>query len=476
MCDGLAMDHEGMRYSLPSRELIADGVETMAKGLPVDGMVFIAGCDKVTPGMAMAMGRLDLPSLIVGAGPMPAGRFRGRDVDLVTVFESVSLAESGDMSDGDLKALEICACPGMGSCAGLFTANTMNCLTETLGLSLPGNGTALAGSSERLRLARESGARVMRMVKNKEFPRQRVTKNAFENSVILDLALGGSSNSVLHLLALAREFGVDLTLADFDRLGSQVPCIGNLSPFGPYHMEDLHALGGVIQVLKHLPPGLLHEETVNAEGTTLKGWLSRTSIRHSQVLRSVSEGRAAGLTILYGTLCPEGAVIKTAGVPPEMKRFQGRALTFDDGEKAGEAILKGKVMPGTVLVIRYEGPRGGPGMREMLTPTAALAGAGLSGSVALITDGRFSGGSRGCVIGHVCPEAALDGPISRVRDGDIIAIDLGRKRLDILVDPQILASRKVLVPPKKVGGYLARYAAMVDSASRGAGLRTVHNG
>jgi len=473
LCDGLAMDHEGMRYSLPSRELIADTVETMARGLPVDGLVFISGCDKITPGMAMAMGRLNLPSLIISGGPMPAGKYKGKAVDLVTVFEGVAQVQTEHMSEIELTELESCACPGVGSCAGLFTANTMNCLCEVLGLSLPGNGTASAGSAERMRLARESGRRVMEMVGVRQCPRDRVSREAFLNAVVLDLAMGGSSNSVLHLLAMAREFAVTLCLDDFDALGSKVPCVGQLSPFGPAHMENLHEVGGVIQVLKRMPAGLLFEQVVNAKEETLQEWLSRTLRQEGAALGDIFEGRIAGLTVLYGSLCPKGSIIKTSGLPKGMNHFKGKAMTFDDGEAAGEAILNGKVTAGSVVVIRFEGPKGGPGMREMLTPTAALVGAGLTGKVALITDGRFSGGSKGCVIGHVCPEAALNGPIAYVNDGDLIEIDISEKRVDLLVDPSVLNTRKINKPLRQISGYLARYASMVDSASVGACFKEV---
>ncbi len=475
LCDGLAMDHEGMRHSLPSRELIADSVETMAMGLPVDGLVMIAGCDKITPGMAMAMGRLNLPSLLLAGGPMPAGRFRDKTVDLVTVFEALAQHLSGQMSARDLHDLESCACPGSGSCAGLFTANTMNCLCEVLGISLPGNGSALANSAERLCLAKKSGRRVVDMVRTEQLPRSRVTRSAFLNAVVLDMALGGSSNSILHLLAMAREFGVTLSLDDFDRMGPQVPRLANLSPFGPAHMEDLQQAGGVIQLLKHLPKGLLDEGVVNACEQTLQDWLAKTTAAHSPAILKAAEQKCAGLTILHGSLCPQGAVIKTAGMPEAMRKFRGQAQVFDDGEAAGDALLNGRVKPGTVVVIRHEGPKGGPGMREMLTPTAALVGAGLSESVALVTDGRFSGGSRGCVIGHVCPEAALGGVIDRVMDGDIIEIDVDDKRLDLLVESSLLSARVPVYPRRPLTGYLARYAALVGQASDGACLMEFPN-
>lgn len=473
LCDGLAMDHDGMRHSLPSRELIADSVETMALGMPYDGLVLLSGCDKITPGMVMALGRLNLPGLLLSGGPMAAGQIQGEKIDLVRVFEAVGECGAGRISGEELREIEACACPGHGSCAGLFTANTMNCLCEVLGASLPGNGTAPAGSADRFRLGRESGRRVVEMVMQGETPRDRINRESFLNTLVLDMALGGSTNSVLHLLAMAQDFEIPLTLDDFDQMGDRVPRVGHLSPFGTAHMEDLHQAGGVVQILRHLPEGLLFTQAINALGDSMDAWLLKTVRQESPAILPSDSWQGAGLTILRGSLCPEGAVIKTAGLPQAMSLFKGPARVFEDGETAADAILQGQIRPGSVVVIRYEGPRGGPGMREMLTPTAALVGMGLSGQVALVTDGRFSGGSRGCVVGHVCPEAAVGGPIAKVLDGDEICLDIGSKRIDLLVDEATLSRRPVNPPERVLGGYLKRYAASVSSASQGACLREV---
>jgi len=422
--------------------------------------------------MLLALGRMDLPALILAGGPMPKGRIAGRSLDLVSVFEGLACYGEGR----ELEELENRACPGFGSCAGLFTANTMNCLCEVLGVSLPGNGTAPAQSAERLRLAKASGRQVVAWVKAGQRPRLRTGREAFLNAVALDMAMGGSSNSVLHLLAAAGEFGVDLSLEHFDALADRVPRVGNLSPFGPAHMEDLHAAGGVGRLLGQLPEGVLYLDQNNAAGETIQAWIERTPQGETKaIIPTGAPGpRCGGLTVLKGSLAPDGALIKTAGIDPELKLFSGPARVFEDGEVAAEAILADQVEAGSVVIIRCEGPRGGPGMREMLTPTAALSGRGLSAHVALVTDGRFSGGSRGLAIGHVCPEAACGGPIAWVRDGDEVCIDLVGKRVDLLVDDAEMALRsKEAAPPVRaaVGGYLRRYAALVGPASLGARLR-----
>jgi len=477
VCDGIAMGHPGMRYSLPSRELIADSVETMAMAHGFDGLVFIPNCDKIVPGMLMAAARLNIPAVFVSGGPMLAGRFNGADVDVKNVFEAVGEYKAGRMSDGDLAALELAACPGCGSCAGLFTANSMNCLTEALGMGLPGNGTVPAVTAARIRLAKAAGAQVMELVARGIRSRDIMTEAAFENAIAVDMALGGSTNTVLHLLAIAHAAGIDLPLDRFDRISARTPYLVKLSPSGPHHMQDLDEAGGVPAVMAELHRGgLLHGDALTVTGKTVGENLDGVQ-RRTDVIRPLSDPHRpdGGIAILWGNLAPAGAVVKAGAVRPEMAHHRGPARVFAGEEEAMAAILGGKIHPGDVVVIRYEGPRGGPGMREMLLPTSALAGMGLDDKVALITDGRFSGATRGAAIGHVSPEAASGGPIGLVKEGDTIEIDIPGKRLELLVPDDALSRRRegwTPLPPRVSSGYLARYAAIVGDASTGAVLQT----
>ena len=477
VCDGIAMGHPGMRYSLPSRELIADSVETMAMAHGFDGLVFIPNCDKIVPGMLMAAARLNIPAVFVSGGPMMAGRFNGADVDVKNVFEAVGEYKAGRMSDEDLAALELAACPGCGSCAGLFTANSMNCLTEALGMGLPGNGTVPAVTAARIRLAKAAGAQVMELVAHGIRPRDVMTEAAFENAIAVDMALGGSTNTVLHLLAIAHAAGIDLPLDRFDRISARTPYLVKLSPSGPHHMQDLDEAGGVPAVMAELHRGgLIHGDAMTVTGRTVGENLDGVR-RRTDVIRPLSDPHRpdGGIAILWGNLAPAGAVVKAGAVRPEMAHHRGPARVFASEEEAMAAILGGKIHPGDVVVIRYEGPRGGPGMREMLLPTSALAGMGLDDKVALITDGRFSGATRGAAVGHVSPEAASGGPIGLIEEGDTIEIDIPGKRLELLIpDDELDRRRKEWTPPppRVSSGYLARYAAIVGDASTGAVLRT----
>ena len=476
VCDGIAMGHPGMRYSLPSRELIADSVETMATAHGFDGLVFIPNCDKIVPGMLMAAARLNIPAVFVSGGPMMAGRFNGADVDVKNVFEAVGKYKAGRMSDEDLEALELAACPGCGSCAGLFTANSMNCLTEALGMGLPGNGTVPAVTAARIRLAKSAGAQVMELVARGIRPRDVMTEAAFENAIAVDMALGGSTNTVLHLLAIAHAAGIDLPLDRFDRISARTPYLVKLSPSGPHHMQDLDEAGGVPAVMAELHRGgLIHGDALTVTGKTVAENLDGVR-RRTDVIRPLSDPHRpdGGIAILWGNLAPAGAVVKAGAVRPEMAHHRGPARVFASEEEAMAAILGGKIQPGDVVVIRYEGPRGGPGMREMLLPTSALAGMGLDDKVALITDGRFSGATRGAAVGHVSPEAASGGPIGLVEEGDTIEIDIPGKRLQLLVPDDELDRRReewTPPPPRVSSGYLARYAAIVGDASTGAVLQ-----
>ena len=476
VCDGIAMGHVGMKYSLPSRELIADSIEIMATAHPFDGLVLVPNCDKIVPGMLMAAGRLDIPTVMVSGGPMRAGIWRGKWVDLITVFEAVGRVKRGEMTEEELRDLENAACPGCGSCSGMFTANTMNCLAEALGIALPYNGTAPADSAERRRLARAAGRAVVELVRRGITARQILTREAFLNAIALDMALGGSTNTVLHLPAIAKEAGVDISLDDFDSISERTPNICRLSPASEQHIvEDLHRAGGIPAVLSRLlDGGLISGETLTVTGRTLAENVKGKEVLDDDVIRPLDNPYApdGGIAILKGSLAPDGAVVKRSAVAPEMMGERRlRARVFDCEEDAVEAILGGKIEPGDVVVIRYEGPRGGPGMREMLAPTSAVVGMGLDKEVALITDGRFSGGTRGAAIGHVSPEAAAGGPIALVEEGDAILVDIRRKRLDLLVDESELAGRRerwTLPEPKIRRGYVARYARMVTSASTGA--------
>ena len=477
VCDGIAMGHVGMKYSLASRELIADSVEIMAIAHPFDGLVFIPNCDKIIPGMLMASLRLNIPAIFISGGPMLAGKLRGKPVDLITVFEGVGAVKSGKMTAKQLKEIEDCACPGCGSCSGMYTANTMNCMTEALGMGLPGNGTVLAVDSARMRLAKEAGMQVMELVKKKILPRDIATLAAFKNAIAVDMALGGSTNTVLHLPAIAHEAGIRLDLELFNQIGAKTPNLCKLSPAGAHHIEDLGAAGGVQAVMKEISKlGVINENTMTVSGQTVAKNLKGTRVYDYKVIRPVKDPYSpdGGLAIIKGNLAPEGGVVKRSAVSPDMLVNEGRARVFNSEDDAIGAILGGKIKPGDVLVIRYEGPKGGPGMREMLAPTSALAGMGLAESVALLTDGRFSGGSRGAAIGHISPEAAEGGPIALVKEGDRIAIDIPKRKIALLVSAEELKRRKKAWKPPKPkiqSGYLSRYASLVTSGSTGAVLK-----
>ena len=476
VCDGIAMGHLGMCYSLPSRELIADSVEVMASAHSLDGLVLVPNCDKIIPGMLMAAARLNIPAIFVSGGPMMAGRYRGQDVDLKTVFEAVGEYRAGRMGEGELRELELVACPGCGSCAGLFTANTMNCLTEALGMGLPGNGTIPAVTAARLRLAKQAGMQILHLVHEDILPRDVMTEAAFENAIAVDMAIGGSTNTVLHLPAIAHEAGVPLPLERFDAASSRTPYLVKLSPSGPHHMQDLDEAGGVPAVMAEL----LHHNLLQGDAHTVTGKTVAENLdgvcRLTDVIRPADDPHRpdGGITILWGNLALGGAVVKAAAVRPEMMHHRGPARVFEGEEPALDAILGGRIRAGDVIVIRYEGPRGGPGMREMLMPTSALAGMGLDDKVALLTDGRFSGATRGAAVCHVSPEAAAGGPIALVQGGDEIELDIASKRLTLHVSEEELARRREgwkPPSPRVTTGYLARYAALVASASEGAILR-----
>ncbi|MBA4357817.1 MAG: dihydroxy-acid dehydratase [Desulfovibrio sp.] len=478
VCDGLAMNHEGMRFSLPSRELIADSVEIMATGHPFDALVLVPNCDKVVPGMLMAALRLNIPTIVVSGGPMLAGDLRGKRVDLINVFEAVGQVKQGAMNEEELAELEECACPGCGSCAGMFTANSMNCLSETIGLALPGNGTIPAVHAARIRLAKQAGMQIMELLKQGIRPRDIVTEKSVKNAVTLDMALGCSTNTVLHLPAIFREAGLSLTLSIFDEVSRKTPNLCRLSPAGQHYMQDLHAAGGIQAVMAELASaGRIETGALTCTGKTVGENLAenKARVRDYEVIRPVGKPYAheGGIAILTGNLAPQGAVVKQSAVAPAMMRSTAKARPFDSEEEACAAILAGSIKPGDVVVIRYEGPKGGPGMREMLTPTSTIMGMGMGDSVALITDGRFSGGSRGAAIGHVSPEAASGGPIGLVQEGDLIEIDIPARTLNLLVDEAELARRRAAWTPKVrtiSSPFLKRYAAHVTSAAQGAVL------
>ncbi len=475
VCDGIAMGHEGMRYSLPSRELIADSVELMARAYPFDGLVLVGNCDKIVPGMLMAMLRLDIPAIYLSGGPMLAGRKGEKAVDLVTVFEAVGAMHRGTMEQEEFGELEDCACPGVGSCSGMFTANSMNCLAEALGLALPGNGTIPAVWAARRRLAKEAGMRVMSLVDEDIRPGTIATKEAFRNTICVEMALGSSTNTVLHLPAIAAEASVPLPLDLFNEISRLTPNLCRIAPAGPHHLEDLHRAGGIPRVLRELSlrHGLLHLEASTVSGRTIKEIADSASGGDPDVIRPLDRpfSEDGGLAVLYGNLAAEGAVVKKSAVDPAMLVHSGPARVFDSEEQAMEAILRGDIKKGDVVVIRYEGPRGGPGMREMLSPTSSLAGAGLDRDVALITDGRFSGGTRGAAIGHVSPEAQEGGAIAAVREGDVIEIDIPNRALRVRLEDDEIRARLAEWnrPPYRIRkGYLNRYARQVTSAGTGA--------
>ncbi len=472
ICDGIAMGHSGMHYSLPSRELIADIVESITSAHQFDGLVLLTNCDKITPGMLMAAGRLNVPSIIVTAGPMYSGHLKGKRLSLVNdTFEAIGKFKKGLIDRSELQSLEMCACPGPGSCQGMYTANTMACITETIGMSLPFCATALAVSSEKRRIAFESGKRVVELVKKNITPRKIMTKKAFENAIRVDMALGGSTNTVLHIPAVAHDAGVKLDLTVFDELSRTTPHITNMLPGGTHYLEDLHFAGGIPAVMQRLSEGLHNTLTVSGKKTS--DIIKKARIDDEEVIRPIEKAhhREGGIAIIKGNLAPDGAVVKQSAVIESMMRLEGTAKVFDSEESAMKAILKGEIHPGDAVVIRYEGPKGGPGMREMLSSTATISGMGLSESVALLTDGRFSGGTRGPCIGHISPEAMEGGVIALLRDGDRISIDIPKRRLDVLLTKEDLQQRrKEWKPPrpKITKGYLARYGRMVTSAGTGA--------
>jgi dihydroxy-acid dehydratase len=472
ICDGIAMGHAGMHYSLASRELIADMIETVAQAHQLDGLVLLTNCDKITPGMLMAAGRINIPAIVVTAGPMMSGHLKGKRLSLVNdTFEAIGKYKKGLLSDDELGELEQCACPGAGSCQGMYTANTMACVTESLGMSLPYCATALAVSSEKRRIAFESGKRIVFLVRKNVTPRKIMNKKAFENAIRVDMALGGSTNTVLHIPAIAHDSGVHLPLNLFDKLSKTSPHIADMLPGGQFFLEDLHYAGGIPAVLKRYRDRLKNNSTVSGE--KVFDIADSADIRDTDVIRSLKKAyhREGGIAIMSGNLAPDGAVVKQSAVSKKMMKFRGEAVVFDSEESAMKAIIAGKIRPGFVVVIRYEGPKGGPGMREMLSPTSAIAGMGLSESVALITDGRFSGGTRGPCIGHISPEAMEGGPLAIVKNGDSIRIDIPKRKLDIVLPAQEIKKRLRLwrkPAPKIQTGYLSRYARFVSSAGEGA--------
>jgi dihydroxy-acid dehydratase len=477
VCDGIAMNHVGMKYSLGSRELIADSVEVMGTAHAFDAMVMVPNCDKIVPGMLMAAARLDVPTIFISGGPMLAGKHPKRPkekVDLITVFEAVGAVRAGRMSEEELTCIEDSACPTCGSCSGMFTANSMNCLTEVVGLGLPGNGTIPAVMSSRIRLAKMAGMKIMELFEKQITPSQILTKKAFENVLTVDMALGCSTNTVLHLTALAHEIGLPLDLELINEVSKRTPHLCSLSPGGAHHIEDLHYAGGIQAIMKVLSDsGAIHGECITVTGKTVQENIATAEVIDPEVIRPIDNPyhKVGGLAVLFGNIAPKGCVVKQSAVVPEMMTHEGPARVFDSEEDATEAILGGKIVKGDVVVIRYEGPMGGPGMREMLTPTSAIAGMQMDAHVALITDGRFSGGTRGAAIGHVSPEAMQKGVIAIVCEGDIISIDIPAKAISLKVDEKEIEDRlsKWEKPePKITHGYMARYARMVSSADKGA--------
>lgn len=475
VCDGIAMGHDGMKFSLSSRELICDSIEAVATAHAFDGLVLIPNCDKIVPAMLMAAGRLNIPAVVVSGGPMLAGRYQGRNISVSTMFEAAGKVESGQITPDELEDMEERACPGCGSCAGLFTANTMNCLTEVLGMGLPGNGTIPAAYFGRRRmLAKKAGEVIMDLVRRDVRPRDIMTREAFENAIAVDMAIGGSTNTALHLPAIAHEAGVDLPLCVFDEISRKSAYITKMSPGGTYHMQDLDEAGGISAVMKELTKlGLIHTGAQTVTGT-IASRIEHAEILNHEVIHGVENAymHKGGIAILTGNLAPDGSVIKESAVDRDLLVYKGTARCFDAEEDAIEAIIGGKIHEGDVVVIRYEGPKGGPGMREMLNPTAVITGMGLK--VALLTDGRFSGASRGACIGHISPEAMEGGPIALIHDGDTISIDIPRRKLELCVSDEELAERKAAwkQPELKVKtGYLSRYARLVTSANTGAVLK-----
>ena len=479
--DGIAMGHIGMRYSLASRELIADSVETVVEAHRLDGVVFIPNCDKIVPGMLMAAARIDVPSVFVSGGPMKAGKTsKGEVVDLISVFEGVGKFKTGEIDEEELMELEVHGCPSCGSCSGMFTANSMNCLMEAIGMALPGNGTILAVDVDRHKLAYSAGKQIMTLVEKDIKPSDIFTKEAFENAFALDMAMGGSTNTILHTLAIANEAGLQFDLQELNEISAKTPYLCKVSPSTPFvHMEDVDAAGGISAILHELLKidGLINENAMTVTGKTIAENIADAEIKNTRVIREIDDpySKTGGLSVLFGNLAPQGSIVKTGGVDPKMMVHSGPARIYESQEDAIEGILAGEVKSGDVVVIRYEGPKGGPGMPEMLAPTSAIMGMGLGEEVALITDGRFSGGTRGACIGHVSPEAAERGPIAAVHEGDIITIDIPNKMINVELSDEEIQKRLQALPvfePKIKKGYLARYAKMVTSANTGAILKT----
>jgi dihydroxy-acid dehydratase len=476
VCDGIAMNHEGMKYSLPSRELIADSVEVVVEAHQFDALVFVPNCDKVVPGMLMAAVRLNLPAVFVSGGPMLSGRMtvdgETANIDLITVFEAVGKAVRGEITEAQLAQMEELACPGCGSCAGMFTANTMNCLTEAIGMGLPGNGTIPAVDNRRMQLARQAGTQAVYCWTKTIRPRDIINEKSLHNAFTVDMALGGSTNSVLHLAAVANEADIPFSLENINKISDKTPYICKLSPAGHYHIEDLDRAGGISAVMKEVKD-LLNLDALTVTGKSVAKNITRVRVLDRDVIhiRSKAYSQTGGLAVLFGNLAPDGAVIKKGAVPENMLTFKGPARVFDSEDEATQAIMKQQFKPGDVIVVRYEGPKGGPGMREMLTPTSLITGMGMEDKVYLITDGRFSGGSRGAAIGHVSPEAASCGPIATLRDGDIITIDIPKNKLEVKLSKKEISERLAKLKkfePRFKTGYLARYAEKVSSASTGA--------
>ncbi len=472
VCDGIAMGHAGMKYSLSSRELIADSVESVAMAHALDGLVLLTNCDKITPGMLMAAARLDIPAIVVTAGPMHSGMYRMKRRSFVRdTFEAMAKRQKGEISEAEMENLEICSCPGGGSCQGLYTANTMACVTETLGMSLPGCATALVNSAKKKRIGFSSGEQIVTLVKKNITTRKIINKQSVYNAVMVDMALGGSTNTMLHIPAIAHEAGIELKLDELDLICRKTPHITDLRPGGEYFMEDLEYAGGIPAVLKRLSSKIKNNITVTTN--SLKNNIKDAPIYDDDIIRPINKAyhKEGGIAVLKGNIAPDGSVVKQSAVAKSAMIFVGKAVCFNSEEEAMKAIMANKIKHRSVIVIRYEGPKGGPGMREMLAPTAAIAGMGLSKEVALITDGRFSGGTRGPCIGHISPEAASGGPIAMIKDGDLISIDIPKRKIELKVSKAEIEKRTSMWRPRKPKiqtGYLARYAKMVESAARGA--------
>jgi len=477
VCDGIAMGHEGMKYSLATREIIADSIECMTMAHAFDGLVFVTNCDKIIPGMLMAAARIDIPSIIISGGPMLSIKRNGKYLDLNSVFEAVGAVKAGKMDENEVCDFEDHACPGCGSCAGMFTANSMNCLSEALGMALPGNGTIPAVYAERIRLAKNVGIKVMELVEKDIRPSAIMTSEAFKNALTVDMALGCSTNSILHLPAIANDAGVEINLDIVNEISIKTPNLCKLAPSGAHHVQDLYEAGGVQAVMNEISKkNLLNLNLITVTGKTVGENIKNARILNNEVIHSVEApySMTGGIAILRGNLAPDGAVVKRAAVAPEMLQHKGPARVFNSEEEAYSAIMEGRINKGDVIVIRYEGPKGGPGMREMLAPTSAIAGMGLDKDVALITDGRFSGATRGASIGHISPEAAEGGPIGLVQEGDIISIDINNNKIDIEIPSEVLEKRLqtwTKPEPKIKKGYLAKYARLVSSASTGAVIK-----